>query len=784
MRMTDFVKLANPPGLRAFFHRNALLFKILLSYIIIGSLLIAVLSTILFRRFSEDSLQGVTSISEKILGQAYRVTDTLWVSTYKYLYQEYNTDNTITNALYTDHVGPFDYREFSKKLSDIVDSNNFIYSVYIYNSKLDVFFSNLAPMAGRDEFFDRDAVERLNTLKSAQSPLLVYRKLTYKNASEPTELNVITLFFFDERTGSAVIYNLDLKILQKMVTPEREDRSNEIFIINNDGLVLSHPELSLVHENMADQKYIRDIMSSGFSNGAFSTQIDGARTIIVYKKWDRLGWVFISMGSYEKLFSKVMELQRSIVLITLIFILVSIIIASFFVGTIYAPLYRLLRRIKSRSRGQELNSLNEYDFLKNTYENLVTNVDRLELFEKNSRQMFKNNVLNKLVQGELARPEDIEKHMRDLNISLRNASLRVVVFRLDDYAYVAQKHSAEDLTLYKYAICNIAAELFSAGYNPETVESSSDHVCVIFNVSPEEIQAADNIKAIARSVQENVRKYLGLSVTAGLGIGSDCLTNAKTSYKSALEATNYRVKYGKAALVDYSEIASLVLKDYEYPIDLERKLTEAIKTGDGQRVINAMEEFIDCISGFSYDGILLALTQVALVSMRTCKSIIDSNETEGLNFKDINRVLAGFDTLEQAKEWFMQYYGDALSVIRRKKENRYDDIVQRIVQYMEQNYPDPDLSVDKLAQLAELSPNYLRVIFKESVGKSISNYLSDVRFKSAQKYLLETDWPANRIAEKIGFQSGGYFYTAFKKLSGFSPDEYRKKFKGQQDSDF
>lgn len=112
--------------------------------------------------------------------------------------------------------------------------------------------------------------------------------------------------------------------------------------------------------------------------------------------------------------------------------------------------------------------------------------------------------------------------------------------------------------------------------------------------------------------------------------------------------------------------------------------------------------------------------------------------------------------------------------MKRKKEIKYEDIVGKIQKYIEENYYDVNLSVEALSNLVNLSPNYIRTMFKENIGTSISNYIADKRFGKAKEFLLQTDYPANRIAEMIGFPGSGYFYTAFKKALGMSPDEYRK----------
>lgn len=74
------------------------------------------------------------------------------------------------------------------------------------------------------------------------------------------------------------------------------------------------------------------------------------------------------------------------------------------------------------------------------------------------------------------------------------------------------------------------------------------------------------------------------------------------------------------------------------------------------------------------------------------------------------------------------------------------------------------------------SANYTRNIFKQNKNISISEYISHKRFDEVKRMLVETNFTAQTIAQKVGMNSGSYFYTAFKKYTGYTPDQYRKKY--------
>ena len=72
------------------------------------------------------------------------------------------------------------------------------------------------------------------------------------------------------------------------------------------------------------------------------------------------------------------------------------------------------------------------------------------------------------------------------------------------------------------------------------------------------------------------------------------------------------------------------------------------------------------------------------------------------------------------------------------------------------------------------SANYTRSIFKQSQGISISDYIAKMRFDEVCRLLVETNMTAQEIGAKLGLNSGSYFYTSFKKHTGYTPDQYRK----------
>ena len=73
------------------------------------------------------------------------------------------------------------------------------------------------------------------------------------------------------------------------------------------------------------------------------------------------------------------------------------------------------------------------------------------------------------------------------------------------------------------------------------------------------------------------------------------------------------------------------------------------------------------------------------------------------------------------------------------------------------------------------SPIYCDTVFRKEVGRSIVDYVLDRRIDEAKRLLIEGTIPLAQIAETVGFNDYNYFSRVFKKRSGYSPTEYRRR---------
>lgn len=100
--------------------------------------------------------------------------------------------------------------------------------------------------------------------------------------------------------------------------------------------------------------------------------------------------------------------------------------------------------------------------------------------------------------------------------------------------------------------------------------------------------------------------------------------------------------------------------------------------------------------------------------------------------------------------------------------------VQIVQRYVLQNYAS-DLSVETLAELVYLAPDYLNRLFKKATGRNVGQYLRQVRMDNASRLLLETNRKVMDICADVGYPNYSYFCQSFRDYFGKSPERYRKE---------
>lgn len=400
------------------------------------------------------------------------------------------------------------------------------------------------------------------------------------------------------------------------------------------------------------------------------------------------------------------------------------------------------------------------------------NVDLLQKHYIESLPILREQFLISLIEGNIIK-EDIERQIKKLGIDLSLKYLSVAVANIDkvNLNNTAFKENRMLLSISaKKTIDSIlgkACNFISFVY--------LDKVIIIGNFEEEK-----SIKFYINALNESCRalkKIVNCDMTIGVGRTCYELGNLDISYNDAKSALEYRVIVGSEQAIYIEDMEPNSAITLEFNDDLERTFINAIKIGSNDEIEKVVEElfYID-------NKIILPMNEYRTYAMEIVMTLIKLMKSYNFNISstlgdDFYKYVyfSNFTSINEIGQWFKEKCGKVNRDIKSQRITSSKVIVDKAVEYIEANYMDYDLSVDKVCAELHVSSAYFSTIFKKETNISFVNYLTEKRMEEAVKLLNTTDYKTSFIAEKVGYVEANYFSYVFKKKYGISPMRYRKR---------
>lgn len=86
-----------------------------------------------------------------------------------------------------------------------------------------------------------------------------------------------------------------------------------------------------------------------------------------------------------------------------------------------------------------------------------------------------------------------------------------------------------------------------------------------------------------------------------------------------------------------------------------------------------------------------------------------------------------------------------------------------------------DVKLDEICTYIGKSESQLQKLFKSQTGKTIMHYHKELRIEEAKYFIRRQELNFNQIADKLGYANSHHFSSQFRKITGETPSQYRKK---------
>ncbi len=637
----------------------------------------------------------------------------------------------------------------------------FIHAIELYNAQANVYFNTQRPVISEQPLMAEEA-RRLYQDLAYDNFRLLPRQITLTKETTPQTYQVLSFIFRPEtfiRTQAMVILDLDVAYIEKnIIGYSATDPLAQTMLINSRNIVLAHNDHSRFLQDLSDQDYVGRFFGASPSDknreGYSTENIDGRLCLVAYTRSSIYDWYFISIRPYDSVVGGLRQTRDIILGTTAIAFVLALIIYLILACGIYNPFRRMLERL-----GGVPDSSNDIETLSRT-------VSRNIWYQNNHEMQCQDYFLRELFQGVRNTRLDDDMRVR-LTHKFQAGSYQVLIFCFDNVDFL--RHRSPDLVLLnQYCLVNMVNELFSAHCCCSGTSLDDDRVAALCCLP----QACDFAKQAA-NLSAACEKLLQTTVSTAAGPLVEALPDIRRSFLAAEKLIGYRLFMGHGCYLTLNNIQPYLNNDALYPYDLETGLIKSIQNADIDAIKTAIKSFAEILRETACDHVHHYAAQMIFAILRCADAAgtARSLPADLVGRIQITDTVDGMiEPLEQLAVEIGKGIQDALHLHGGQKHLL---VIQQIKDYVGRHYHEANLSIDTVADVVHLSPEYVRKLYKQVESVSFSHDLTRLRLETACRLLAETDLPVQRIGEQVGLTNPTYFFTLFKRAYGVTPAVYR-----------
>ncbi|MBP1965342.1 helix-turn-helix domain-containing protein [Paenibacillus aceris] len=770
--------------------RKTLFAKMLLTLTITVTVLIIGLSSLLYRNFFTTSLDNINRMNTSILSQTSYSMKYLDTMVSKFTNTVIMSPNT-SILLYNQENDMYTLGEALRNLDNLTLPHDYVYSVYTINLALNrITSTETGNFYTKENFYDQDIVNLLQTMnKDTFTEMPIPRKISKTQAFTASEAtNVYTYIMPDNpdtnpSSRTATVINVKASVLRDLIASlnaKMADSSNEIIVIDSKGTIVNHTSENLFLHSVGQEPYIQTLLAANQNSGSFKTKLGGQDYQVTYVSSDKPKWKFISLTSYTSFIGKVDTIKTSTIWICLIILGLGLFFSFFISRSLYIPVGKLVKTVKEHvaTAHPKDHQANDIYFLQDVFKEMITKNNEWETKQREQIAPLKNKWLQDLLLGiRYVDQKEMKARQKELDIHLNmNGQLRLLLLRLDNYRFFLNQYDEKDRWLLKFGITNIVNEIVSEIYKLETIYLENDQLMLLLEINPSEKAETTEatLKKLIEITQNAVKQYLKLSFSATLSIPVDSYLQLNESYSDTSALSSYRIIAGHGSILTPAFRSTINETLISFPESKAKILLDSLKLGHLDKAKEAYDEFISLLTGTTYENLLSSIMQLSFMLRTTFNTILENHEFQKSDqFKLASRNIEQFETIEEIHEAFSSIFTEIIRVMEQNKNSKHNSIITRITQIVEEQYRDKNLNLRLIADEFQMSNVYLGKLFKEATGKSVSEYITDVRMNHIKHLLDNSNLSTKQILEQCGLEETNYFYTIFKKRHGVSLSQYK-----------
>ncbi|WP_409344558.1 AraC family transcriptional regulator [Paenibacillus sp. MBLB4367] len=683
-----------------------------------------------------------------------------------------------------DFVGQFEKtKELLKSLSLMRDTNPFISSVFLYlkdqNSLIGdaagvrritdaedqkLFLSLLAPMEG---IYWKNGLKRIDRPDSPEKAIVI--KLPGGG--------------YQENSYGAFIIYINQQRLNELVE-KLTSQDGAAFLIDRSGEYITSPRPADNGAASSFEEALKTrILKEGHDSNTFVMEWGGESYSVSYGKMAFLvsTFTYISATPLSNITAPFNSMSTSIIVISCIGLLAALLLAWFASRRIYDPIGRLMRLIEGDKRPE---GKDEFAYLESQWKHNLLQNETLSTRLKEVLPRLREGFLNQFLQGHhyyYSESEIIEK-MNQLDWDILDKRFAFIMVQLQGMFSSEGKFSEKDEQLVSFAASKIVQELASSRFPQNHVIDFHDlsaSMLIVLDGDETEEQSSSQLHALSEQMIQAINEVLSVKATIVISPITDSIVQTPDMLEQSRKALLFRDIERTNEVLSMSDFKTEESNAAQYPFELEREITGAVRMGQEEEAIRLIGEFLRQLQQNTRQELIVH--QSMLLLLGSILNAIMRNDTNPYTLYEGTHLYEELMQIREPQKMLAWFRTTVVGPYIQTLSLAYDPALKRLIDNLLLRLQEEflsDISLESYADELHMTPYKLSKTFKQLTGTNFIDYVTRLRLNRCKELLLTTDLKINDIAELLRYQPS-YLIRIFKKNEGMTPGQYRDKYAQQ-----
>ncbi len=672
-----------------------------------------------------------------------------------------------------------------QRMVQAVNNNQMISEIYLYSLRSQATLSSRFGLNHQDSYklpsqnaFGLDYESFIDMLVSSGN-LPQYVILPSIEAGQPQPLLLIYPLFGNsvEREGVLVI-KLDTAYILDQVSSTNEQSNLHVIIVDQTNQQVFKGE---------EESFYSDLQYETLELGAQAIKTQAGQFLVSTAVSTRNDWKYVIVSNLDSFQANLKNVRNMMIIFIAGFMLIGTAASIGLARRNYTPIKQLLSRASQLTPKGAGQSANEFQQLETAIQDIYREKESYSKLLDRQKSHMQGVVLSRLLKGRVTSSEQVVEMLASEDITFQHDSFVLIMMSVEDYGVLLSAEDADPSTveaveLAQGIIKNVLEELFAEFAQAFVFEMDDFSVCLVNTNKSDD--ALKQIRATLKKGLEAINQYFQMVITAGISDLHTGMINAARCNQEAQEVLETtRMLHTPGTIGDYQERVGRQNKLVQTAMNLEsrRQLLNYLVVEDFESAMEITGDILNTLENSNIPSTFRRIAQSGLIE--DLSAALDSvvGEMPELRNPAAEQQLADMvsvDSLSEFRQAVLDFYQELIK-IRQEKDSllQHDVKLSQIIDYIQNNLSDFNLSVSSLADAVGLSVSQVTRLMRGKFGQGTLDYIQRSRVEQAKKLLIETDLNMSEISRSVGYENFRTMNSVFKKFEGITGTQFREKSK-------